>query len=231
MIAEYTQHWDHKFRTRSWGRYPPEDLVRFFGRSFRSADKAKIRVLEVGCGTGANLWFLHREGFAVAGIDGSSHGVELAHKRLKQENAELNSAEPDLKAGDFSVLPWEDGSFDVVIDIFAIYANLRKVINSTVSEVYRVMKPGALFYSKLWGVNCEGVGTGVLIEPKTFDKIGVGPCKDMGVSHFFDMEEIENVFGDFEMIAIDRHIRSDSLANISAIEEYHCVFKKPDFAV
>src|SRR6218665_938871 len=65
----YTGHWDEKFRSRSWGRYPPEDLVRFMGRRFRAADKGAVKVLEVGCGPGANLWFMHREGFAVHGID------------------------------------------------------------------------------------------------------------------------------------------------------------------
>ena len=36
--ADYTGHWDEKFRSRAWGRYPPEDLVRFMGRNWRDAD-------------------------------------------------------------------------------------------------------------------------------------------------------------------------------------------------
>ena len=42
---DHTRHWDEKFASRSWGRYPPEDLVRFMGRSFRGVDKAGVRVL------------------------------------------------------------------------------------------------------------------------------------------------------------------------------------------
>ena len=42
--ADYTGHWDEKFRSRAWGRYPPEDLVRFMGRNWRDADKAAEKV-------------------------------------------------------------------------------------------------------------------------------------------------------------------------------------------
>ena len=224
METDYTQHWDEKFRTRSWGRYPPEDLVRFIGRHFRDTDKAAVKIVEVGCGPGANTWFMHREGFAVHGIDVSPAAISIAEARLAQESAGIPVSAPDLRVGNFRSLPWPDGHFDVADDIFALYANTMDVIREALAEIARVLKPGALFYSKLWGTGCSGYGLGRKLEPGTFDDIPEGPCKGMGISHFFAQEEILPVFGTwFEAKAIDVVQRTDVTAN-QQVEEFHCQF-------
>ncbi len=224
--ADYTGHWDEKFRCRAWGRYPPEDLVRFMGRNWRDADKAAVKVLEAGCGPGANLWFMHREGFAVHGIDVSPAAIDIARARLAHENVGIPSPAPDLRVGNFSRLPWPDTHFDAAVDIFALYANTTDVIRATLAEIARVLKPGGLFYSKLWGTGCTGYGQGRQLEPGTYDDIPEGPCKGMGISHFFTREEIAPLFGDwFEANAIDTVQRTDMAAN-QRIEEFHCQFRR-----
>jgi SAM-dependent methyltransferase len=220
-VDSYIDHWDSKFRSRVWGRYPPEDLVRFIGRSYKDADKSQIKILEIGSGTGANLWFLHREGFDVAGIDGSSAGVDIAVERLRVENAGLNDLAPDIRVGNFSTLPWADETFDVVIDVFALYANMRSVIDDTVSEIHRVLKPQGRVYSKLWGRNCTGYGEGVRVEDGTYDEIPRGVCCDMGVSHFVDADDIRDIFSAFAVDAIDTLQRTEQNGAIN-IEDYMC---------
>lgn len=225
QAKDYNAHWDEKFRTRRWGRYPPEDLVRFIGRTYADEDRGNISVLEVGCGPGANLWFLHREGFRVSGIDISPAAIEFAAGRLEIENKGLNPFPFDLKVGDFSKLPWPDQSFDLVIDIFALYANTLDVIQAAANEVHRVLKPGGHFYSKLWGENTTGFGKGHEVEPGTYEGIPHGPCAGMGVSHFFNREEISRVFGNFDLAAVDVVARTDVLRSM-AVEEYLCQFRK-----
>jgi SAM-dependent methyltransferase len=228
MLAaeDYKQHWDEKFQNREWGRYPPEDLVRFMGRFYRDADRQNISVLEIGCGPGANIWFLHREGYRVSGMDGSPTAVEIAQKRTLSENAGLNAQPVDLRTGDFSSLPWEDQSFDAVIDIFSLYANTLPVIEKTVKEIHRVLKPGGRLYSKTWGRNTAGYGGGDQLEAGTFDNIPFGPCANMGVSHFFDEAELRSIFKEFRIDMIDRVVRSDNIRSSDVIEEYHCVMTK-----
>jgi len=136
------------------------------------------------------------------------------------------SPKADLRVGNFSVLPWEDQYFDVVVDIFALYANTLPVIYSTLAEIARVLKPDGVFYTKLWGPNTTGYGSGHEIEPNTFDAITSGPGSGMGVIHFFDREEIDRLFGAlFTPIAIDMISRSDVAAN-QHLEEFHCQFRK-----
>lgn len=224
--GDYAKHWDDTFRSRGWGRYPPEDLVRFIGRNFKQAKPGSVRVLELGCGPGANLWFLQREGYAVSGIDISPEAIKLAAARIETENKYFAGPPPDLRVGNFETLPWEDRAFDAVIDIFALYANPLRVIDRALVEAARVLKPGGLFYSKLWGSNTTGCGKGREIEPGTFDHIPEGPCWNMGLSHFFKLEEAQKLYGKyFSPVAFEVLSRKNMLDG-QQLEEFHCQFKK-----
>lgn len=225
MDSSYIDHWDEKFRKGQWGKYPPEELVRFMGRNYKNCERSEVRVLETGSGPGANVWFLHREGYQVAGIDGSASAVEQAAKRLEVENSGLNPHTADLRTGNFSVLPWEDSSFDVVVDVFSIYANTPDVIDKTLKEVHRVLKPNGKFFFKVWGVKCTGFGEGKKLSDYTFTDIPHGPCGGMGVSHFFDEEEIHRRYHLFEKVTLDRLTRTDEHSD-SIIEEYIGVYTK-----
>ncbi|KQI09009.1 hypothetical protein K777_09955, partial [Campylobacter coli CVM 41970] len=43
-------------------------------------DRSKINILELGFGTGANLWFCAKEGFSVSGIESVSYTHLRAHE-------------------------------------------------------------------------------------------------------------------------------------------------------
>jgi hypothetical protein len=59
--------WEQVFRVRDWARYPQEELIRFVAVNFYSAaERKKIKILDAGCGTGAGVWFIAREGFSRA---------------------------------------------------------------------------------------------------------------------------------------------------------------------
>src|ERR1019366_523612 len=74
--------WEQIFSTREWGKYPPEHVVRFVaGNFYRVPDRKEMCLLEVGCGPGANVWFMAREGFTVSRIDGSATAIKQARER------------------------------------------------------------------------------------------------------------------------------------------------------
>src|ERR1700742_4757713 len=115
--------WDQVFYSGRWGMYTSEELVRFVARNFYSTpDRSKVKILEVGCGPGGNLWYLAREGFATFGIDGSS--VAIDHARLRLDEAVPGwSRKGKLFVGDVSRIPLEDDSIDAVIDNECVYSN------------------------------------------------------------------------------------------------------------
>jgi SAM-dependent methyltransferase len=111
----------------------------------RTLGNRNPRILDVGCGTGANLKMLAAYGSA-EGVDISSQAVEFCRQRG------LDS----VKLGPIEQLPYEDGSFDLVTALDVIehldddVAGLREIRRVLVSDgQVLVFVPAFMF---LWGV-------------------------------------------------------------------------------
>lgn len=139
---------DDEYSERGFGaqrRYPNEELLRFMGRRYfgvpRSA-RHDVRILEVGCGSGANLWMLGREGFDVHGLDLSHSGIGLCAQMMINWDVEAN-----LKVGDMSAPDYPSNYFDVIVDVFASYCLPEQQFSSFLTHVWRMLKPGGRFFS------------------------------------------------------------------------------------
>ncbi len=183
--------WEELHASREWGKYPSIDLVKAVMKEFKNKDRSQLSVLEVGCGAGANLHFFLNEGFRVYGIDGSTSAIENAKKRLGAV-APIDNVE--LVPGDFESLPFENEVFDIVVDNLSVYANPLKTISNTYKEMYRVLKTAGFCYSRAWGDETLGAGSGEMQEPGTSMSPVSGPCKGMGTSHFFKRQEFLSYF-------------------------------------
>ena len=77
--------WESLFKKRDWGEYPNEELIKFIAKHYyKVSNRYKIKILELGCGPGANIWYLAREKFNVHGIDGSKTAINKCIKRLNK---------------------------------------------------------------------------------------------------------------------------------------------------
>lgn len=218
-IEAHLQQWDDVFSSRSWGRYPPEELIRFVFRNFRDVeDRSQTRFLEVGCGPGANIWFLVREGFKVAGIDGSETALKLGLDRLMEEGLIKNPGDVDLRQGNFATLPWKNETFDAVIDIEAVYANQMATIRSCISETHRVLKPNALFFGKMFGDKTTGYKTGNPLADETSLDPTEGALAGFGLCHFFTEEELRELFAPFSALSLDWVHRSENKSTQNSFE-------------
>src|SRR6478752_606793 len=95
-----------------FNKYPFDNVVSFiYGNYPKDKKRETIKILEVGCGAGNNLWFASREGFNVTGIDGSTSAIDFAKERFLQEGLQGN-----FMVGDFTKLTFEDCEFDLLID-------------------------------------------------------------------------------------------------------------------
>lgn len=208
-ISSHLKSWEDVFASRPWGRYPPEELVRFMARQFgKVADKSAVKVLEIGCGPGANLWFLAREGYAVAGIDGAPTAIHKAAERLRDDCPPLR-VQPDLKVGNFGDLPWSDRTFDCVIDIEGVSTNGLSVIRSALSEVHRVLKPGGRFFAKMFGSRTTGYDKSAEFEPGTLRNPTDGPCAGQDLAHYFTDKQLHQELAAFSALTLDSVQRSD----------------------
>jgi len=206
-MQTYDQQWNKVHESRNWGRYPAEELVRFMARNYYQRSRHQTRVLDLGCGTGANTWYLCREGFDTVAFDGSFSATKKAADCCR----ELAVSAAFLQS-DAGQLPFKDASFDVVVDIGALSANSSKSIKAILAEIYRVLKPnGQLFSSVLFTTSTTGFGKGIKIDSHSFRNIEYGPVAGLGTIHFFTRREIETVWqqAGFSRPMIDIISRSD----------------------
>lgn len=94
---------------------------------------AAMNVLDVGCGTGIHLEMYRTAGCAVYGIDTSPSMLAVARARLGED--------ADLRLGDATQMPFEDGMFDLVVCMLALHEMDQTVRLSTVQEMLRVLRP------------------------------------------------------------------------------------------
>jgi ubiquinone/menaquinone biosynthesis C-methylase UbiE len=125
-------------------RYPNEEFLRFMGTHYFGVSlesRKSIRVLEVGCGSGSNLWMVAREGFEAHGLDLSAEGISLCREMLR--NWECSAI---LRQGDMTRLDYPDRYFDVIADVFSSYSLVERDFRSFLREAARVIKPGGRLF-------------------------------------------------------------------------------------
>ena len=102
------------------------------------------RVLDVACGTGNLAIPAARSGAEVLGIDIAPNLVEQACQRAAAEK----NLRVKFEEGDAEQLPYERGSFDVVVSMFgAMFAPRPDVV---AAELLRVTRPGGLIAMANW---------------------------------------------------------------------------------
>jgi len=134
-----------KMGRASQRRYPNEEFCRFMGRNYFPVAQEKrkdIRILEVGCGAGANLWMIAREGFDTYGIDFSVDAVRLCQLALASYGVSAH-----LSVADMCSLPFFDSQFDVVVDVFSAYCFTDDKFAAYLGEVARSLRPGGQYFS------------------------------------------------------------------------------------
>ncbi|MDE2027044.1 MAG: class I SAM-dependent methyltransferase [Candidatus Omnitrophica bacterium] len=206
--------WEGVFQRQSWGKYPDESFIRFAARNFYKVQpRSRVKILEVGCGPGANIWYLAREGFDAYGIDGSATAVAQARERLAQENLSAH-----LSVGDIIRLPYADGQFDAVADNECLAHNSTRNMPQILAEIDRVLKPQGLLYSRTFTDRVYMGQQRQQLGPMEYSDVSDGPFAGRGFVRLIDREGIGKLYGQFfNLICVDRreYSQDDEKMNIS----------------
>jgi SAM-dependent methyltransferase len=101
------------------------------GASGVRAEVAPTRILDCGCGTGANLRLLNRFGRAY-GFDLSQLGVQFARDAGLRRVARASVA----------AAPFPSAAFDIVTSFDVLYSLDEDAERRAIAEMYRVLRPG-----------------------------------------------------------------------------------------
>jgi SAM-dependent methyltransferase len=101
------------------------------------------RVLDVACGAGQTAIPMSRAGAKVTGVDIATNLIQRARARANAENLDASFDE-----GDAEMLPYPDGSFDIVISLIgAMFAPRPELV---AAELKRVCRPGGRIIMGNW---------------------------------------------------------------------------------
>ncbi|MED1722406.1 class I SAM-dependent methyltransferase [Brevibacillus parabrevis] len=191
--------WEEVFQQQAWGKYPGEDLIRFIARNFYNVESRQdVKILEVGCGPGANLWYMAKEGFTIYGVDGSETAIKQAKLRL---DSECPGWTGELIVGDISNLPFPDETFDAVIDSEALSCNLFDNSALIYTEMARVTKQNGKFFSRTFAKGSWGDETGEKVGYNTFI-VSEGPLLGKGHVRFTHYDDIQKLIQHFTLLEI-----------------------------
>jgi tellurite methyltransferase len=135
---------------------PPITLQEWFGQIdiylfdqlLKGRFNPRMRVLDAGCGGGRNLIYFLRCGYDAFGVDLSTEAI--AHVRTL-----ASGLAPHLPANNFRVeaveaMSFADAGFDVVISSAVLhFARDEEHWLGMVREMWRVLKPGGIFFARL----------------------------------------------------------------------------------
>ena len=122
--------------------------IYLFDQLLRGRIRPGMCVLDAGCGGGRNLIYFFRQGYEVFATDADPAAVN----RVRRIAASLA---PALPATNFAVspverMPFGDGCVHVVLSSAVLhFARDDGQFGAMVAEMWRVLKPGGLFWSRL----------------------------------------------------------------------------------
>lgn len=204
-------------------RYPFDVAVSFlFKHAPGNKQRGQVRVLEIGCGAGNNLWFAAREGFQVTGIDGSATAIRYAQNRFKEEGLR-----GDFHIGCLTCLPFHECSFDLALDRASLTCCGASAAKQAVREIRRVLVPGGKFLCNPYGDSHSSRSSGTIGRDGLTLNISAGTLVGFGQICFYSKKDVDKLFeGGWEMLSVQLNEITEFTAPGSIHTEWRIIAQK-----
>ena len=219
----FSKEWDDVYKNNlQMSIWPWTDLISLVMRNvpLKSGD----RILELGCGAGANIPFLSSfKGVEYCGLDGSEHIVNYLKEKY------INRPDITIKCCDFTQdIPFE-GKFDLIVDRSSVTHNVESDIRNTILHIKNKLKDEGVFIGIDWHSTCYSF---YQYDVEQYDVIDTrtriyktGDFAGSGITHFSDADHIRELFCDFDIKVLyeKRYIYSESDNDVRGAWEFVAV--------
>jgi tellurite methyltransferase len=188
--------WDRRWQSpegrQDWLK-PEADVAECASAAYA---KGGTRALDLGCGVGRHALLLAEIGWETHALDGSASGI--AHLEREAEARRLAIA---AQTGLMTDLPFQASTFDYVLAFNVIYHGDRAIVEKTLGEVRRVLKPGAIFQCTMLSKRNQNCGKGREVAP---DSYVIDDIDDKDHPHFYcSAAGALDLLQGFEIMAIE----------------------------
>lgn len=186
------QTWDKIYgRNEQICVWPWSDLVSMIMRHAKP-ETQDFRMLELGCGAGANIPFFLSLGVEYYAIESSGVIVSRLHKKFPE-------LEDKIFVGDFTKkLP--SGNYDLIVDRGSLTNNKTEAIENCLQLCHDQLKPNGKFVGIDWySTLCSSYSQGQIEDDWTRINFPRGPFVDAFRVHFSDKEHLLELFTKFEV--------------------------------
>lgn len=182
------------------------------------------RVLELGCGAGANIPFFLQLGVDYHGLDGSPTMITQLQERFPLLREKL------LVADFTEAWPLTPG-FELILDRASLTHNTTAAIQRCLAQVLAALRPGGLFIGVDWfsTAHSEVVHGRPDTDANTRTSYTSGPFAGVGRVHFADETQLRELFTDFDLLHLEeRRAQRLEPADGLCIATWSLVARKPE---
>lgn len=144
--------------------------IYLFDQLLKGRITASDRVLDAGCGSGRNLFYLMKMGCRVSAVD--TNPVAIAG--VRELAVELNTGLPteNFRVEAIEALSFPDAAFDVVISSAVLhFARDDDHFDQMVRAMWRVLRPGGMLFARLASTLLPDPHYSYLVTPEKLEAL------------------------------------------------------------
>tara|TARA_B110000263_G_scaffold873_1_gene710 strand:+ start:913 stop:1578 length:666 start_codon:yes stop_codon:yes gene_type:complete len=217
----FSSEWDERYRSNTqMSIWPWSDLVSYVIRYAKPAKKQN-RVLELGCGAGANIPFFLGQGFKYYGIDGSDTIIN----KLKESFPKIKN---NLVSGDFTKKIQFEEKFDLVVDRAALTHNNIDGIKNCLEVVYDKMEKNSMYIGIDWFSTEHNDYSNFVKKLDMYSRTeySKGQFTNVGTVHFTNKLHLLELFKKFEIIVLEHKIVTNEIPKKNKFASWNFVARK-----
>ena len=183
--------------------WPWSNVISYLYRFARPTGD-NFRILELGCGPGANVSFFRSLNVTYKAMDGSACAIQKILKKYP-------GMEGNASVGDFTLEIPFPGTFDLIIERASIAHNNSANIRRCLTLVEDKLTPGGIFIGLDWFSTEHTDFQNGEQQDDSFTRAGYDKTShtfsSIGTVHFSDRTHLEDLFSSFKMINLQHNTR------------------------
>ncbi len=215
----FSAEWEKQYqKNQQMSIWPWSDLISYVMRYTKI--NASYKVLEIGCGAGANIPFFMSAGCEYYAIEGSKTVVENLHEKYPEYK-------DTIIVGDFTKTIDFEQNFDLIIDRASLTHNKTSDIKKTLENLYSKLKSNGKYIGIDWfSVRNSNYKFGDYIEDSYTKNAKEGYFAEMGNVHFSDKEHLQELFKEFKIEVLEEKVVTRVIPDENILATWNVVAAK-----